>query len=227
MPKCDIERTGEFPLLDQLSTDVRVCLLSKARIRKYDRGATIAMQGDRCNALKIVKSGWVKLYRISPCGNEAVLAALSRGQSFDEIAALQGGNVSTSAQAVDDCEVIFFDLSSICSCENAFREISIAVLSAASGHIDTMMDHIEQLKIKSGAQRLSEFLIDLSGCEGGSSELVLPYEKVLLAGKLGMKPESLSRAFGRLKTYGVASTQRRVTINDVSKLRAFAMAQAA
>ncbi|MCA0872327.1 Crp/Fnr family transcriptional regulator [Seohaeicola saemankumensis] len=227
MPKSDIDRTGEFPLFDQLSTDVRVCLLSAARTRKYDRGATICLQGDPCRALKIVKSGWVKQYRLSPCGNEAILATLGRGQSFDEIAALQGRASPTSAQAVDDCEVILIDLSTICSCQNAHREITAAVLSAASGHIDTMMDHIEQLKIKSGAQRLSEYLIDLSGCEGGFSELVLPYEKVLLAGKLGMKPESLSRAFGRLKTFGVASSQRRVTISDVSKLRAFAAAQAA
>lgn len=227
MAKTGIDRNGEFPLLDRLSTDVRTCLLTSARTRTYSRGATICLQGDPCRTLKIVKSGWVKLYRLSPCGNEAILATLGRGQSFDEITALQNGNSPTSAQAVGDCELILIDLSTICACNNAHREITDAILSAASGHIDTMMDHIEQLKIKSGAQRLSEYLIELSETEGGFSELVLPYEKVLLAGKLGMKPESLSRAFGRLKTYGVASSQRQVTISDVSKLRAFAETQVA
>lgn len=214
-----LDNAAGLPILDQLSQSVRECLLSKAQVKAFDRGATISLQGEQADCLKIVLSGWVKLYRVSSNGNEAVLSTLEQGQSFDEIVALQGGACPASAEAASDCTVMFLKLSSICSCENAFAEISSAVMAAAADHLDSMIGHIEQLKVQTGTQRLSEYLIDLSDAAGGASELKLPYEKVLLAGKLGMKPESLSRAFGRLKPFGVRSVQRSVTIRDLSSLQ--------
>ena len=50
----------------------------------------------------------------------------------------------------------------------------------------------------------------------------LPYDKVLIAGRLGMKPESLSRAFIRLKKVGVTVSQNNAAIADVARLREFA-----
>ncbi|MDK3074218.1 Crp/Fnr family transcriptional regulator [Sedimentitalea sp. JM2-8] len=206
-------------LLDHLSAPVRTCLLSKARLRKYCRGATICLQGDRTTTLKVVQSGWVKLFRVQANGDEAVLATLSDGQSFEEIEALNGGESPSSVEALSDCIVLHIDLSAICDCENAYREISAAVLAAASGHLNAMRSDIEQLKVKSGAQRLVDFIVELSQLHGDQNELELPYGKVVLAGKLGMRPESLSRAFSRLKSLGIQSCNRRIIVTDMDALK--------
>lgn len=206
-------------LLDQLSAPVRSCLLSKARLRKYSRGATICLQGDNTKTLKILCSGWVKLYRVQANGDEAVLATLTDGQSFDEIEALNGGHSPSSAEALTDCMLLHIDLLAICDCENAYREISSAVLAAASRHLDAMRSDIEKLKVKSGAQRLVEYIVELSDHHGTGSELELPYGKVVLAGKLGMRPESLLRAFNRLKSLGIRSSSRRITIADMAAVK--------
>lgn len=211
------------PIFDQLSEKVRTCVLARARVRHYTRGETICLQGEPAGSVKVVQSGWVKLYRVSQNGQEAVLATLSTNQSFDELAALQDGNSPASAEAVSDCAVLSVKLSNIQGCEDAYREINSAVLSAASLNFDAMMGQIEQLKISNGAQRLSHFLVDLSDGLGGANEMALPYEKVVLAAKLGMKPESLSRAFRRLNAVGVKSKLRHVSIEDLPVLRAFAL----
>mgnify|MGYP000870833733 FL=1 len=52
--------------------------------------------------------------------------------------------------------------------------------------------------------------------------MVLPYDKSLIAGRLGMKPESLSRAFARLRESGVTVRQNHAAISSVADLRAFA-----
>ena len=65
------------------------------------------------------------------------------------------------------------------------------------------MAEIEQLKARTGAQRLAEFLLELCPVESGSCAVRLPYDKALIAGRLGMKPESLSRGFSRLRKVGV------------------------
>lgn len=205
-------------LLEQLSENVRSCLLANAQTRCFARGSTISLQGEHSNYLKIVQSGWVKLYRVSQSGEETVLDTLHQGQSFHEIASLQRDNSPTSVEAVSDCSIMFIDLSSACSCDGAYREITSAVMTAASNHHEALLTDIETLKIKTGSERLLEYLLDLASASDCQNDFVLPFGKTVLAGKLGMKPESLSRAFARLKPFGVLSDKRRVTIRDISML---------
>ena len=74
---------------------------------------------------------------------------------------------------------------------------------------------------------MAEFLLELASCQDGSCEVTLPYDKVLIAGRLGMKPESLSRAFARLKDHGVVIRQNIAAIADVASLRDYVAADPA
>ena len=55
---------------------------------------------------------------------------------------------------------------------------------------------------------------------------MLPYDKALIAGRLGMKPESLSRAFAKLRELGVRVNQSSAAISSVSRLHDLAHAEA-
>ncbi|UWQ04515.1 Crp/Fnr family transcriptional regulator [Aliiroseovarius crassostreae] len=212
---------ASLPFFSQLSPHVRACLIKKSTIRSHKRGELIALQGDLNPTLKIVISGWVKLYRLTQSGEEATLAMLKHGESFDEVPALSSGAAFQSSEAITDCSVLHLDLSAICTCKNAFAELHLAVLQAAHDHAHDMIHHIEQLKGQTGAQRLSGFLLDLIGANDDGEELTLPFGKKVLASKLGMKPESLSRAFRQLKPFGVASQDRKVHLGNVAGLRNF------
>lgn len=205
-------------LLDQLSPEVRKSLLNRAQKRVFARGQTICLQDEPCGSLKIVLDGWIKLYRVSASGHEALLAMLHGGQSFDEISALRGAPITANAEAVTDCEVLFVDISVVCDCLDARSEIAVAVLSAASSHLQDMMHEVESLKVLTGYERLCNFLVRLSEKQGDRNRLELPFEKVVLASMLGMKPESLSRAFGKLRKIGVESELKSVVIRDFGQL---------
>ncbi len=84
------------------------------------------------------------------------------------------------------------------------------------------MQQVEQLKAQSGVQRVAEFLVSLSSVDYGPCDIALPYDKVLIAARLGLKPESLSRAFAKLKSLGVAVHDSHVAISDVAKLHRLA-----
>ena len=227
MPHCKSQSALNNALLRALSPNVRDCLLSRARTRDVKRGESLSWQGDKAGTLKIVTRGWVKLFRVSEEGHEAVVNTLGEGESFDEVPALLGGKSTVSAEAVTDATVLMLNLSDICSCTNARAELSQAVLSAAQSHMDNMTDQIEGLKVKTATQRLGEFLLQQSGDDDGLRSFVLPFGKVVLAGMLGMKPESLSRAFSRLKEVGVCSTGGTVQINDTATLRDWTVQQSA
>ena len=154
-------------------------------------------------------------------GSEAVLATLSKGQSFDELTALQGNHSQASAEAATDCTVMHVDLNTICSCAKTTQEVHAAVLKAASSHMNDMLSQIQQLKVQTGVKRLANFLLELCEVDRGACALSLPFDKYLLAGHLGMKPESLSRSFSRLKPLGVATQGREVVIAEVQMLSQF------
>ena len=82
-----------------------------------------------------------------------------------------------------------------------------------------LVDQIEALKSRSGLQRVAEFLVAQSTARSGMCAVRLPHEKSLIASRLGMKAESLSRVFRRLRGHGVLVKNDVAVIKDVDALR--------
>ena len=198
-------------------------LLSHAIWREYERGETIFLQEEKAQAVHVVLAGWVKLFRMSPNGSEAVVSVFTRGESFGEAVALRNVPYPVSAEAVSPCEVMHIPIPVLISLMKEDPEIGISILAATFTHLHSLVAQLEQLKAQTGAQRVAEFLLNLCDCEAGDCEVVLPYDKMLIAGRLGMKPESLSRAFTRLKPIGVKINRNHAEISDISVLRDYSV----
>lgn len=196
-------------------------VLREARVRSYERGETIFLQGDQATAIYIVAAGWVKLYRVAPSGAEAVVGVFTKGRSFGEAVAFRTDVYPVAAEAVTDCSLIRIEADSLLRQIRESPEIAISILSATFVHLNGLVAQVEGLKAQTGAQRIAEFLLDLAPCSAGVCEVTLPYDKVLIAGRLGMKPESLSRAFAKLRDHGVTVRQSLASISDVAVLRSF------
>ncbi len=197
-------------------------LFKGAKAREFDRGATIFLQGERASAIYVVAEGWVKLYRIAPNGSEAVVGVFTRGRSFGEAVAFRNDSYPVSAEAVTNCRVIRVEADDFLRGIRNNPEIAISVLSATFAHLHNLVGQVEALKAQTGAQRVAEFLLELANGDSGSCEVTLPYDKVLIAGRLGMKPESLSRAFSKLKEHGVTIRQNHAVIESLEVLRDYA-----
>lgn len=180
------------------------------------------IQGETADAFYVVLDGWIKIYRMSHAGEEAVVAVFTKGQSFAEAAVFTGGLFPVSAEAVTEARLIRISSANLIATLRRSPEISLAMLAATSQHLHMLVQQIEQLKAHTGAQRVAEFLSSLAPVWTGSCTIDLPYDKSLIAGRLGMKPESLSRAFARLRDVGVQVRQNTAAIQDVVRLREFA-----
>lgn len=197
-------------------------LLRQAIWRQYDRGETIFLQEEEAKAVHVVLAGWIKLFRISPTGAEAVVSVFTRGESFGEAVALRNVPYPVSAAAVSPCEVMHIPSPVLLSLMKEDPEIGVSILAATFTHLHALVSQLEQLKAQTGAQRVAEFLLNLCDQDSGQCEVELPYDKMLIAGRLGMKPESLSRAFSRLKPVGVKIKRNHADIADMDGLRNYA-----
>lgn len=220
-------RDGDWNIIRQtailggLKQDALDALLSDASIKTLGAHEMLFLQGDPALSLFVVLDGWVKIYRLAPAGEEAIVGVFTRGQSFAEAAAFTGGVYPASAETVTDCRLLFIPARRLFDRIRQNPEIGLGMLASTSIHLHALVRQIEQLKAHTGAQRIAEFLLSLAPIEAGTCTIALPYDKALIAGRLGMKPESLSRAFQRLKEVGVSVNQNMATLEDVKVLRRF------
>ena len=212
---------GQSRLFAGLPAGMTDRLLDSAQVLRLARGQALFHQGDPATAIHIMAEGWVKLYRIAPNGAEAVVGVMTRGQSFGEPIALRRADYPVSAEASTASEVVALPAQAFLNLLQAHPEAAISILSATFLHLQSLVEQIEQLKVRSAAQRVAEFLLDLAAGDGACT-VALPYNKTLIAGRLGMKPESLSRAFARLRQHGVRIEAAVAHIDDIEALRELA-----
>ncbi|MCK0150464.1 Crp/Fnr family transcriptional regulator [Marivita sp. S6314] len=197
-------------------------LIKQSSLRRMDRGASVYLQGEAAHSLFVVVEGWIKTYRMTPCGNEAVVGVFTKSDTFGEEAALGEGRFLSGAEAVSSAKVVQIDARLLTNAMSDNLELCQSMLSGALENNRCLVQHVEQLKSHTGGQRIADFLLSLCDGRSGNCTVVLPYDKVLIAAWLGMKPESLSRAFRRLKDYGVTIKKDRAVIESVERLLNYA-----
>jgi len=110
-------------------------------------------------------------------------------------------------------------------CIRETPDIAIAMIASSSRRMQRLVQEIEHLKAQTGIQRVAEFLASLCPPGAGPHMITLPYDKTLIAGHLGLKPESLSRAFAKLRSIGVNIHASHVVVREVAKLKCLATAE--
>lgn len=182
----------------------------------------VARQDEPATAFFIVIHGWIKLYCSLSSGDETIIETITKGASFAEAVAFTGNRYLATAEAVGEARIARIPADHVVRCIRDNPDIAMPMIASISQHMNYLIQHIKQLKAQSGVQRLAEYLASLSLTEHGRCALALPYDKSVIAGQLGLKPESLSRAFAKLRTIGVMVDASRVVVEDVAKLRQIA-----
>lgn len=218
----DLDIVRRTAIFNGLSDEGLGVLLAECAVQTFDRGEVLFLQGDPARFFFVVLEGWLKIYRLTPSGEEAVVGVFTAGQNFAEAAALVGGVFPASCEAVTEGRVLRVSSERLAEKIARAPDIALSMLASTSRHLHLLVHQIEQLKAHSGAQRVAEFLASLCPVEQGPCTIGLPYDKALIAGRLGMKPESLSRAFARLRNLGVRIDHNTAAIIDVARLRNFA-----
>lgn len=210
------------PLFSAVEPEVIVRLCGGRRPASLEARQIIFSQGDPAEAFYVVLEGWVKLYRITPAGEEAVVGVFTRAESFAEPVFFLGGVYPASAEAASPLRLLRIDTARFNEAIEHNPGLAATLLGSIVAHTERLFNEIASLKMLSTPRRLAEFLVRQAPVGAGRAALVLPYEKALLAGRLGMTPESLSRALAAVRKLGVSVDRDRITIADVARLDAFA-----
>jgi len=214
----DWDTIRNIPIFQGVDEQTLRLILRNCYPRQYNRGDIIFRQGELANEFYIVLEGWAKLYRVLPEGEEVVVAVFTAKETFAEAVMFVGGRYPASAEAVSPARIMRVDGMALRSAIMQQPKIAFDILAATSSHLKRLVDQIEQLQVRSATERVADFLLRYVSVTKGHASIVLPYEKSLIASKLGMKPESFSRALARLRNIGVEVRRDEVLIKDVQRL---------
>jgi CRP/FNR family transcriptional activator FtrB len=213
IPKILLFSTLEPSLLARIaaiSTSIRATL-----------GDRLFDMGEHPACLYIVQSGQVALGRPGVDGEFVAVEVLRAGEFFGTPAVLIERPSVMAAQVLEDSEIIGVAAQGLRELLRAEPAVAAAMLASLANSYRALVRQVVDLKSRSVAQRLGCYLLLLAH-EQGTRDVLLPFEKRLLASRLGTTPESLSRAFGVLRTCGVATLGRKVALGNVPVLTQFA-----
>ena len=77
MDQADWNLVKAAPLFDGVPDEAVMRLIGNHAPREYDKGTVIFRQGESADAFYFILEGWVKLYKSTDAGDEAVLQMLS------------------------------------------------------------------------------------------------------------------------------------------------------
>jgi len=162
-------------------------------------------QEERAESFFVVLNGWVKLSRETVEGDEYVIGMFSRGESFAEAAIFDSGRFPVTAEAVEPARVLVVPAKPFMETISLDPQLAMSMLATMSRRLRHLVTQVEQLQAKSAPQRVGAFLLRLSDGVDGAITVQLPYDKSLIAARLGMKPETFSRALAKLRHLGIHS----------------------
>lgn len=214
------------PVFRGCKTEFLEKLEKNAHLQKHSKGKLLFLHGDVAQHFYLIKSGWVKLFRETLDGTQAVVDIIPKGHIFGETAIFENDIYPYSAEVVEPSEILSFPLSILKTEIENDNQLAINMLSSMARYRRQQHREIEHRSIQNAPQRIGCFLLGLvPQDQEGALTIHLPYDKTLVASRLGMQPETFSRALNKLKQQtGIQVKGATVELESLDQLVQFSCA---
>jgi len=182
------------------SDEIIELLNKKSHIINFPKGHVVFFNEDRADSFYLVTNGWVKLFRETIDGAQSIVDIVTTSHVFGETAIFQNDVHNFSAEVIEDTKAILIPLSLLKSEIETNPRVAMDMMSSMARYRKQQDQEIENRTLKNAPQRIGCFLLRLiDQNKKGGIVITLPYDKTLVASRLGMQPETFSRALNKLK----------------------------
>lgn len=212
-----------LPLFSELNKEEISMLLPGVREYKARANEMLFNKGDRLDGIYVVVTGQVKLCIPSQQGLEKVIGTMNAGAAFAEAIVFLDIPCPVSAQATQDSVLLVASkkvLLDVLDCDSQFGRKMLASLSMK---LHQLMADMETCTLMNSVQRVVCFLSHQAPEQNMAQyEVRLDTSKQMLASRLSLAPETLSRVLHHLVTAGLIEVQgRTLRILDAQRLKHF------
>jgi CRP-like cAMP-binding protein len=196
--------------------------------RPYPQGAIVFSQGDPGDALYGVVTGRIRISASTREGKEMFLNIMEPGDTFGEIALLDGNPRTAAATATEPCELMIISRAQFLALLQREPTLAIHLLQLLCQRIRWTSGWAEDSALLAVPTRLARRLLSLAKLHGQRSpkgvQLVISQEE--MGRFLGISRQAVNQYLQEWRTQGWVDVGRgKVTVLDESALQALAADQ--
>lgn len=209
--------SNKVPILKDLSCDEMDEITKRIEHKEYLKGKILFQEGEKAQALYILKQGKLKLYKYTKEGKEQILHILGEGEFFGENNLLQETPFEYYAKAIMDCQVCTLKKDTFRQLMLQKPEISLKVLEVMGDRLNQLEKLMVVLVDNDGDAKLAYLLIELAERYGGD----LPITREDMASYTGLTRETISRKLRGFTEQGLIKMvgHKKIEILDYEALK--------
>ncbi|HEX7438145.1 MAG TPA: Crp/Fnr family transcriptional regulator [Caldimonas sp.] len=212
-----------LPLFNDMQPAELQRLADGSQLRRLGRGDTVFHVGQPCEEFHVTVVGQVKLFAISPSGQEKVIELIGPGNSFAEAFMFIGKPYMVNAQALTDTLLLSVGKKAVLEEIALDPRFALRMLAGISRRLHGLVHDVQGYALHSGLQRVIGYLLrDQGETDSNSITVSLPVSKGTIASRLSLTPEYFSRVLHELEASGLIEIDKReIRIPDAKRLAAY------
>lgn len=206
------------PFLNELTPEIVQSLANVAVRHHYLAGATLFVEGDPVAGLFLIEAGSIKIVRFTKEGREHTLHVFQRGDTFNDVPALDGASNPATAIAFTDTVVWRITRSDLQQLALRYPALAWSLLESIARRTRYLVNLVQDLSARNVKARLARLLLEQAqASEDTTSNQFLTQEE--MASRLGTVREVVGRALRNLVASGIITFDRhRIFILDSERL---------
>lgn len=209
----DIPRyLANLPLFEEIAPADLQRLAQGCRLRNFSRGENIFSVGMPCEEFHVTITGQVKLFALSPSGQEKVIELAGPGISFAEALVFTGKPYIINAQALSESIVLSVDKAAVVREIEDDPRFAMRMLAGISRRLHGLVHDVQAYSLHNGMQRVIDYLLhplEENPATSSALKVSLPVSKATIASRLSITPEYFSRVLHELESAGLISVDKR------------------
>lgn len=212
------------PLFSKIEDKELEKITEISHLKKYRKDEDIFSEGEVGDALYILVSGVVKVFRTSSDGRIKTLALLQKGDFLGEMAILEKEIRSANVRAVEDAEMLVINRRDFEASLTTNPQIAFKIMETICARLRDADKQIESLTFQNVSGRLVIALLDLAEKHGVQTKKGIKIDMELthqeLSEMVGTAREVVSRILNDFrKTNCIEIEKHYITITDKEELK--------
>jgi CRP/FNR family transcriptional regulator len=223
--RADVWQAFRACRLWRTASDEAVAVLARAsKVRELARGSQIAVEGDAAEQFALVVTGKARVFYLGADGKQITFETMEAGEPVAAVASLAGGRFPANAEAATPATIACVPAAALYDLLAAEPQVARTLITDLANRVVNFTSVVTTLAMDVPA-RVARYVLQRA-LQGGRPtptglEVSLGMKKGELAMALGTVPETLSRAFAKLRDDGVLEVHgSTVTVLDMRALAA-------